>query len=63
MKVINLVHQVNMYKVDAPESITTDINIQEKERFGFVQRLFKAAVDHIVEVSLSIQCWKVLFVS
>jgi hypothetical protein len=48
-KVINLVHQVNMYKVEEPASMTTDINVQEKEKVWFVQRLSKAAVDHIVE--------------
>lgn len=45
---INLVHQVNMYKVEEPANITTDINVQEKEKFVFVQRLSKAAVDHIL---------------
>jgi hypothetical protein len=50
-KVINLVHEINMYKVEEPATMTTDINIQEKEKFGFVQRLSKAAVNYLVERS------------
>jgi hypothetical protein len=32
VKVINLVHEVNMYKVEEPATMTTDIDIQEKEK-------------------------------
>jgi hypothetical protein len=31
-KVINLVHEVNMYKVEGPATMNTDTNIQEKEK-------------------------------
>jgi hypothetical protein len=58
VKMINLVHEVNMYKVEEPATMTTNTDIQGKrKRLEFVQRLSKAAIDYVVGRVLAYKAW------